>query len=112
MFPELCEPPLDVLEGVVFRDVINKESSNCITIVGIGNGPISFLASSVPDLRSYVLIFYFDAPRGELHADRRLGIYLELVLRVSEQQVRLTHPRVADQHYFEEMVVVVLVRTY
>ena len=81
-------------------DVINEKSANSSAIIGVGNGSISLLSSSVPNLRlnrfgihlskniRYLTIDstqasggYLDATRGEFDANRRFGFQRELVSR-------------------------------
>ena len=53
MLPQLPEPPIDALESVALGDVVHQKSTHSIPIISIGDGSITFLSCSVPNLRSY-----------------------------------------------------------
>lgn len=40
-------PVLNCIEGLLTSNIIHKDKSHCSSIVGSGNGPVSFLPSSV-----------------------------------------------------------------
>lgn len=109
MFSQFREPTLNVLEGAVLGDVVDKEGTNCIAIVSVSDSSVAFLTCSVPYLCSHILIFNFDTSGCEFDSNSRLRIDLELVLCVSKKEIRFSHPWVTNQHYFEEVIVVVLV---
>lgn len=55
--------------------------------------------TSVPNLRLDDLAVVLDTPGGELDANGRLGVEVELVARESAQQVGLSDARVADDDH-------------
>ena len=105
---ELRQPSLDVLERVLLGDVIHKQSSNSSSVVSAGDGSVSLLASSVPDLRLNHLAVDRDTTGGKLDTDGGLGFEVELIAGESREEVALSDTRVSDQHNLEEVVVFVV----
>lgn len=50
MVPQLLQPPVDILVGLVLADIIDEEGADSATVVSRGNGTVALLASSIPDL--------------------------------------------------------------
>lgn len=96
--PELLQPPRDVLVGLVFADVVDEEGPDGATVVGRGDGTVPFLAGRVPDLCLDGLGVDLDRPCGELDADGRLGVEVELIARESAEQVGLSDAGISNQH--------------
>lgn len=101
MVPQLLEPPRDVLVGLVLADVIDEQRSDGAAVIGGRDGAVPLLTRGIPNLRLDGLRVDLDGPGGELDADGRLGIEVELVARESAQQIRLSNTRVSDQHHCE-----------
>lgn len=87
MLAKLREPLLNVVEGLRFSDVIHEERPDSIPVVGVRDGSVPFLASSVPDLCADLLILDLNVPCREFHSDSGLRVFLELVLSVAQEKV-------------------------
>ena len=90
MITKLLQPPCNILVGLVLAYVIDQQCSNGTTVVCGGDGAVSFLASSVPDLSLDGFGVHLDRSGSKLHTDSRLGIEVELVASKSAQQVGFT----------------------
>jgi len=106
MVPELLEPPRDVYVGLVLCDVVNEEGADCPSVVCRGDGSVSLLTSSVPNLRLYGLAIDRDGACRKLNPDGRLGLEVELVPREAREKVGLSDARVTDEDDLEEVIVV------
>lgn len=102
MVPQLLQPSCDVLVGLVFADIVDKQSSDRTSIVGRCDGSISLLPSGIPNLGFNRLCVYLDGPGRKFYTDGGLGIEVEFVTRESTQQVGFTNARVSDQDDCEE----------
>lgn len=100
MIPQLLQPPVDILVGLMFADVVHEESTDRTTVVSRRNGPVTFLASSIPDLSLDRLGIHLDRAGCELDTDSRLGVQVEFVAGEPTQQVRFTNTRVTNQHHY------------
>ena len=63
----LLQPSRQMREGISPRNVIDEQGSCSSTIVGSGNGSERFLPSSVPNLQSFLFVFFVgnkDAPNN------------------------------------------------
>ena len=110
MLAELREPLLDVVERLRFRNVIHEERANSIPIVCVRDSSVPFLASSVPDLCADLLVLHLDVPSRKFHSDGWLRVFLELVLCVAQEEVWLSYPWIPDEHYFEKVVIMLVLR--
>ena len=72
MIPQLLQPPRHILIRLVLADVVNEKCSNSAAIVRRGDGTITLLTSSIPDLSFDCFGINLDAAGGELDADCRL----------------------------------------
>ncbi len=97
MVPQLLQPSGDVLVCLQLADVVHKKRSNGASIVGRGNGSVSFLASRVPDLCFDGLRIDLNGPGRKLHSDGGLGIKVELVAREPAQQIGLSDAGVTNK---------------
>jgi hypothetical protein len=86
----------------MFADIVDKERSDGATVVGRCDGTISFLAGGIPDLCLDRLCVNADTSGGELDADRRLAIEVELVAGEAGQKVGFADAGVSDEDDFEE----------
>jgi hypothetical protein len=111
---EFFKPTTYILECGTSRNVINYERSNCSSIVSGSHGTEPLLACCVvPDLRLHFFALDFHALRLKLYANGGFGIVVELVMRVSGEQIVLPHRGVADQYHLEEVIfdlVIVMIR--
>jgi len=96
---ELLKPSCDILVGLVLANVIYEEGTDSSTIIGRGDGAIPLLAGGIPDLGLDCLGVDLDGPSGELNADGRLRVQVELVSGESTQQVGFSDAGVSDQHH-------------
>lgn len=87
MVAHLLQPLADGLERDPARDVIDEQHPYRLSIVGIRDGPITFLPRSVPNLRSNQHIRDFDVVSSKFHPDCCVRLSLKLVLRISEQEL-------------------------
>ena len=102
---QLLEPPLDVLERLGLRDVVDQQGPDGAAVVGAGDRTVPLLPRGVPDLRLDGLAVDGDRARRELDADGRLGLEAELVAGEAREEVGLAYSGVADQDDLEEVVV-------
>ena len=94
---KLSQPPLNVLVGNALGDIVAKQSPNSSTIVGTGDGTVSFLSSSIPNLSLDSFAVDLNAPCGELNTNGGLGLQGELVPGETAQQVGLSNTRVPNK---------------
>lgn len=99
MVAQLLQPPRHILICLVLADVVDKQSADCATVVCRRNGAVALLACRVPDLGLDGLGVDLDGAGGELDADGRLGVQVELVAREPAQQVGFADARVSDEHH-------------
>lgn len=90
MVAQLLQPPCDVLVGLVLADVVDKQGSYGAAVVGRCDGAVSLLARCIPNLCLDRLGVHLDGAGGELDADGRLGVEVELVAGEPAQQVGFT----------------------
>uniref|UniRef100_J3M5G5 Uncharacterized protein n=1 Tax=Oryza brachyantha TaxID=4533 RepID=J3M5G5_ORYBR len=107
MVAELTKPPVDIVEALPLRDVVNKESANSAPVVSTRDGTISLLPCCVPDLGLYC-VGDLQGFGGELDADGGLGVEREVVAGEAGEDVGLADAAVADQHHLEEVGVLVI----
>lgn len=105
---QLLQPSCDVLIRLVLADIVNEEGAYSAAVVGRGNGTVSFLTSSIPDLCLDSLGVDLDGARGEFDADGGLGIEVELVASESAEKVGFTNTGVSDQNDFEEEIIFII----
>jgi hypothetical protein len=98
MVAELLQPPRYVLVGLMLANVVDEQGADSATVICGGDGAVSLLAGRVPDLRLDRLCVDLDGSGGELDADGRLGVEVELVARESAQEVRLSDAGISDEH--------------
>lgn len=91
MLPQLREPLFYVVEGLRSGDVVDQEGAHCVSVVGVRYRSVPFLPGRVPNLSSDLLIVDLNVSCGEFNPDGRLGVLLELVLSVTQQQIRFSH---------------------
>lgn len=96
---ELFQPPVNIIVGLMLADVVNKKGTDGTTIVGRGNGAVTLLTSSVPDLRLDRLRIDLNRTGCELHANGRLGVQVEFIAGETTQKVGLSNTRVSNKHH-------------
>ena len=64
-----------------------------------GDGPVSFLAGGIPDLRLDRLSFRLHGSCRKFYANGRLGVEVEFVSREAGQKIRLSDTRIADKDH-------------
>lgn len=96
MIPQLLQPSGDVFVSLVFADIVDKQGPNGAAVVGRGNSAVTFLSSGIPNLRLDGFRIDLDRPGGELNADGRLGVQIELVTREPTEKVRLSDTGISD----------------
>ncbi len=69
------------------------------------------LARRVPNLHLYNFAFYFYDECAELDSNSHL-IFFERAVHHSGQQVRLTHPCIADDNQFERIVDLLVLKVF
>ena len=99
VIPQLLQPPVDILVGLVLANVVDKEGPDGTTVVGGGDGAITLLTGGIPDLRLDRLGVDLDGTGGEFDTDGRLGVQVELIASETTQQVGLSDARVSNQHH-------------
>jgi len=100
------KPPFQVLKRLSFRNVVDEQHANGLSVVGIGDGSVPFLSRSVPYLSANVdSSFYLHLLGGKLHPNRERRLVFELVFGVAEQQLRFADARVPNKHYLKHKVV-------
>jgi hypothetical protein len=110
---EFFKPATYILECGTSRNVVDYERSDGSSIVSGSHGTEPFLACCVPDLRLHFFALDLHALRLKLYANGGFRIVVELVARVSGEQIGLPHRGVADQHHLEEVIfdlVIVMIR--
>lgn len=100
MVPQLLQPPVDILVGLMFANVVYEESPDRTTVVSRRDGPVPFLTSSIPNLSLNRLGIHLDRPGSELDSDGGLGVQVELVPGETTQQVGFTNAGVTNQHHY------------
>ena len=82
------------------RDERVRPSADLVDRNFYADGPNMLWVADITYVPTWAGFLYLavvlDAARGELDADGRLGVEVELVAREAAQQVRLAHARVAD----------------
>jgi hypothetical protein len=66
---DFIEPVLYMGECFFASDIVDKECTNCTSVIRPGDGPEILLACGVPDLEFYVFIFHGDGFGTEFNAD-------------------------------------------
>jgi hypothetical protein len=107
----------------VFGNIVDEKRSDGASVVRGGDGPVSFLAGSIPNLRFDCFAFdlsaererkrrakltHFYTPRCKLDTDSWLGLEVELVSCESTEKVGFSDTWISDQDDLEEIVVFVV----
>lgn len=106
MIAELLQPPVDIVVGLVLTDIIDEKSTDSTPIVSGGDGTVTFLTSSIPNLSLDRLGIDLDRAGSELDSDGGLGVQVELVTGETTQKIGLSNTRVSNQDNCSEQTVV------
>lgn len=109
VLPQLRQPVVAVLVTAGLADVVHDQRTHGTTVVCGGDRTVPFLARGVPYLRLNLLAVHVDGPSGKLDTDSGLRVDVELIRGEPRQQVRLTNTGVTNQHYLEQIVVVITI---
>ena len=101
VFLDLLRPVRELIQRLVIVHRVDKDHYCCFLVVQLGKTAVLFSASGVPDLRLDDFSVVLDAARGELNANCRLGVKVELVARKAAQQIGLANTRIANDHNCE-----------
>lgn len=71
---ELLKPSCDVLVGLVLADVVYEQGTDGTTIICGGDGAVTLLTGSIPNLCLDRLGIDLDGSGGKLNTDSRLGV--------------------------------------
>jgi hypothetical protein len=103
---DLCEPKLvDVLIALGIGDVVHQKDAVGALVVGAGDGPEALLAGCVPDLELNHLAVDIHGLEPEVDPNGGQVVLVELVVSEPEQEARLAHPRIADNHQLVQEIV-------
>lgn len=97
MISKLLKPARDVLISHVLRDVVYQQSAHCTPVICRGDGPVTFLASSIPYLGLDRLRVNLDRAGGELDTDGGFRVEVEFIASETAEQVGLADARVTNQ---------------
>ena len=103
--PQFFQPPLDVLKGPVFGNIVDQEGPDGPPVVGTGDGAVAFLSGRVPDLCLDGLSLRLDGFGGEFDADRRFGFEVEFVSGEPTQEIGFSYTGIPDQDNLEQIIV-------
>lgn len=102
MVPQLLQPSCNVFVGLVFANIVDKQSSDRTSVIGRCDGSISLLPSGIPNLCLDRLCVYLNGSGRKFYTDSGLGVEVEFVTGESTQQIGFTNARVSDQDDCEE----------
>ena len=105
MISQLFQPSGDILVCLMLADIVNKEGTNCASVISRRDRPVTLLSSGVPYLRFDGLGVDLNGSCSELYTDRRLRIEVELVTSESTQQIGFSNSGVTDQDNCESKIV-------
>lgn len=74
MVPQLLQPPVDIIVGLVLADIIHEERPHGTAVVGRRDGTVAFLTGGIPDLSLDGFRIDLDGSSRELDTDRRFRI--------------------------------------
>lgn len=100
MVAQFLQPSVHVLKRHALADIVDEEGADSTAVVGRGDGAITFLASSIPNLCLDCLGVDLDGSGGKLYADGGLGVEVELVTGESTEKVGLSNARISDEDHW------------
>lgn len=98
---------MDVYIGLWIRNVIDCEDSSCTLVVNLTKGAVSLLPSCVPESDLDLLTVHGERFGVKFYAYRGLLVLKEFPLDVLCGDVGLASARVAYEHYFVELHLVI-----
>jgi hypothetical protein len=96
-----------LLKAVSVCNVVNGDAPVGVPIIGMRNGPESFLSSRVPDLHLDYFVVYFKSLDLEVNSYGAEVVFCERVVREPHKHRRLSCVALPDQNYFVESVEVI-----
>lgn len=100
MVAQFLQPSVHVLKRHALADIVDEEGADGTAVVGRGDGAITFLAGSIPNLCLDCLGVDLDGSGGKLYADGGLGVEVELVTGESTEKVGLSDARISDEDHW------------
>ena len=91
-------PMLAFFKWLSIRHIVNENNSMTVFVIVRCHGSKFFLSSSVPKLNLDIEVLETDIFWIEVSSDCRLGIKIELVFAVPEQDVGLSHSWISNQN--------------
>ena len=80
MFFNFLEPAIDIYKRVFICEVEYDKNSVGALVIGFGDGSVSLLASSIPDLQPHRTLVYLKCSESEVHSDSCNVILLEVII--------------------------------
>lgn len=97
-------PDTYVLEGALISDRIRQDNAVSALVVGLRDGSIPFLPSSIPNLKLQPGTVHIDRLNLEIDTDGSYVAGLELVLTEPNKNVALTHSTVANDDDLKQQI--------
>mmetsp|Transcript_20605 Transcript_20605/g.53255 ORF Transcript_20605/g.53255 Transcript_20605/m.53255 type:complete len:308 (+) Transcript_20605:259-1182(+) len=101
----LVQPGLDVLERLRVGDVIHDDDAVRAAVIAARDRAEALLPRRIPDLQLDGLAIELNRANFEVHADRADVRLRVRVVSEAQQQARLAHATVANQHQLEDVVI-------
>lgn len=99
---------LEALKSPSLGDVVNSQAGITVAEVGLGHRPKALLASCVPDLQLNEPVIDLQSFDFEIHTDGNSVVWIENIVRKSEQQRSLATSTVSNHHNFVQSLQVLL----
>lgn len=109
IFIDLVDPFLYVIERHFICDAIGQNNPDCSLVVSLCDVFKSLLASCVPNLQLYSLIFHVYGLDLEVDPDRSHIVFLELTITESHEDVGFTDTAVPNNYELDEHIEIVFV---
>lgn len=93
---DVSQPFCDVLKAFAVGDVVDQQNTHGPSVVGCGDGMKSFLTSSIPYLKFYLLSFQFDSFNLKVNSYCGDKSGVESVVRETEEHTRLPDSGVSN----------------
>jgi len=100
------EPIIKIQERLSVKQIEAKNYSVSTFIVGISNGSVSLLTSSVPNLKLDLLATMSQRSESEINANCRHVILVELVISESNEEARFAYARISKEDHLKKVVVI------
>lgn len=76
----LLKPSININKTFFISKIKNNKNSICAFIICFRNSPISFLTSSVPNLKSYCTFIYLKSSKSKINTNSCNIIFLEIII--------------------------------